>query len=49
MKNIESTKISDEDFIEKASEENIISCFKYLAKFHSFSDKLNIPEEKRNI
>ncbi len=49
MKNIESTKISDEDFINKASEENIISCFEYLAKLHSFSQTLKIPEEKRNI
>jgi hypothetical protein len=49
MKNIESTKISDEDFIEKASEENIISTFEYLAKFHKYSDSLIISEEKRNI
>jgi len=49
MKNIESTKISDEDFIEKASEKNIISTFEYLAKFHTFSEKLEIPENKKNI
>jgi hypothetical protein len=49
MKNIESTKISDEDFIEKSDEKTILSCFEYLAKFHSFSEKLEVLEEKRNI
>jgi len=49
MKNIESTKISDEDFIAKASDENIISTFEYLAKFHNFSNSLIIPEEKKDI
>jgi hypothetical protein len=49
MKNITSTKISDEDFIEKANDKTILSCFEYLAKFHNFSEKLIIPEEKRNI
>ncbi|MDQ7023613.1 MAG: phosphotransferase [Candidatus Gracilibacteria bacterium] len=49
MNNIESTKISDDDFIKKASEKNIISCFEYLAKFHNFSEKLIIKEDKINI
>ena len=49
MKNIESIKISDEDFIEKASNENIISTFEYLAKFHNFSNSLIISEEKKDI
>ena len=49
MKNIESTKISDKDFIKKADEKTILSCFEYLAKFHKLSEKLAIPEEKRNI
>jgi len=49
MKNIESTKISDEDFIKKASEKNIISTFEYLAKFHNFSEILEILENKKNI
>ena len=49
MKNIESTKISDEDFINKASEQNIISTFEYLAKFHKYSDSLIIPEDKKDI
>jgi len=49
MNYINSTKISDEDFIEKSSEENIISTFKYLANFHKYSSTLNIPENKKNI
>jgi hypothetical protein len=49
MKKIESTKITDEDFIKKATKKNIISCFEYLAKFHNFSEKLIIPEEKKDI